>query len=179
MNLEEKWKKALSKTEIVRARMTHLLTFEPTILPYIFLAESVVNTGDTVVRKGEVIVEKPLLVLPENFPQFEGFDFKKGLKANDDSVRTLLLMRGINFPSLKYHNITSSIDISEGSLTKALKENKELLEQKEDLITGLITGPEDCWQLSVLLYIATMVSKSAASDIKRLLDKFKKNLDNK
>jgi hypothetical protein len=177
VNLEENWKKAVSKTEILRSRITNLLTFDSTVLPYIFLAESAVNPGDTLVRKGEVIVEKPLLILPENFPQFEGFDFKKELKANDDSVRTLLLMRGITFPSLKYHNITSSIDISEGSLAKAIKENKKELERREDLTTGLITGPEDCWQFSILLYIATLVSKSAASDIRKLLDKFRKNKD--
>lgn len=175
MNLEEKWKKAVSKTEIIRVRMTNLLTFESTTLPYVFLAESIVNPGDTVVRKGKVIAEKPLLILPENFPQFEGFDFKKDLKVNDDSVRTLFLMRGIAFPSLKYQNITSTIDISEGPLAKTIKENKRKLEKKEDLTTGLIAGLEDCWQLSILLYIATLVSKSAASDIQKLLDKFKKD----
>ncbi|MFH1856021.1 MAG: hypothetical protein ABH836_02175 [Candidatus Omnitrophota bacterium] len=176
MSLEERWEKALNKTEIIKARMTNLLTFEPTALSYIFLAESAVNPGDTVVRKGEVIVEKPMLVLPDNFPQFEGFDFKKELKTNDDSIRTLLLMRGISFPSLKYHNVTSAIDIYEGGLSKAIKEHKRSLQEKEDLTTGLIVGPEDCWQLSILLYMATMASKSAASDIKKLLDKFKKNM---
>lgn len=174
MDLEEKWKKAVSKTEILRGRITHLLTFEQTVLPYIFLAESVVNQGDTVVRKGEVVVEKPLLILPENFPQFEGFDFKKEMSITEDSIRTLLLMRGITFPSLKYHNITSSIDIYEGPLSKAIKENNESLQKKEDLTTGLIAGSEDCWQFSVLLYIAALISKSAASDIQKLLDKFKK-----
>jgi len=177
VSLEEKWKKAVSKTEIIRARMTHLLTFEATALPYIFLAESAVNPGDTVIRKGKVLAEKPLLVLPENFPQFEGFDLKKDLKANDDSLRTLLVMRGISFPSFKYQNITNTVDISEGSLTKAIKEVKRDLEQKEDLTTGLLIGPEDCWQLSLLLYIATLVSKSAASDIQKLMDKFKKDSD--
>ncbi len=175
MNLEEKWKKAVSKTEIIRARMTNLLTFESTVLSYVFLAESIVNPGDTVVRKGKIVAEKPLLLLPENFPQFEGFDFKKDLKANDNSVRTLFIMRGISFPSLKYQNVTSAIDISEGSLAKAIKESKEKLEKKEDLTTGLLIGPEDCWQLSLLLYIATLVSKSASSDIQKLLDKFKKD----
>lgn len=176
MDLEDKWKKAVSKTEIVRARMTNLLTFKATELPYIFLAESIVNSGDTVVRKGSVTVERPLLILPENFPQFEGFDFKKDLHVNDDSLRTLLIMRGISFPSLKYQNVTSSIDVIEGSLSRSIKDNEDLLQKKEDLTSGLIMGPEDCWQFSILLYIAAMVTKSAASDIKKVLEKFKKDI---
>ena len=69
MDIHKSWEKALKRTEIIRPRVQPLHAFESTHLPYIFLGESSVNTGDSVVRKGEVLVEKPALVLPPSTPQ--------------------------------------------------------------------------------------------------------------
>ena len=77
MNIQDGWEKALKYTKIIRPRPKDLLTFEATEVPYIFLSESLVNLGDTVVRKGQIMVEKPAIILPSNMPQFEGFDFEK------------------------------------------------------------------------------------------------------
>ena len=173
MNLEKLWHKALEKTEIHRSRLNNLYTFQPTDLPYIFLAESSVNMGDTVVRKGRITVDKPLLILPKQYPLFEGFDFVKDLHINSKTVSSFLLMRGINLPYLKYQNKTYSIDIYEGSLKKAIEHHKKILEKKEDVQLGLIVGTDDLWQISLLIYVAAMVSKSAANDIDKFLKKLK------
>ncbi len=174
MDIEAKWEKALNKTEILRGRLRELLTFEPTDLPYIFLGESAVNVGDTIVRKGKIIVDKPLLVLPPHYPQFEGFDFQKDFETNEERIRTFLLLRGLSFPSLKYTNEISSLGIQEGGLEKASKKFSLGLERKEDVQTGLILGPEDCWQFSVIIYTGSLMLKSASGDIKRILEKFRK-----
>jgi len=109
MDLNELWQKALKKTEIVRPRLKGLSSTAATTLPYLFLAESSVNMGDTVVRQGEVVVEKPTIILPHHLPQFEGFDFEKGMHYSDDTVLNFLLIRGVNFPSLKYNNQTAVV----------------------------------------------------------------------
>ena len=75
MKAYENWEKALKKTEIIRPRIQSMMTFSETSMPYILLSESSINMGDTVVRKGEVVVERPTLILPPNIPQFEGFEF--------------------------------------------------------------------------------------------------------
>jgi len=173
VDIEEKWERALEKTEILHSRLRGLLTFEATDLPYVFLGESVVNVGDTIVRKGKIVVDKPLLVLPPHYPQFEGFDFEENLKSNGDKIRTFLLLRGLSFHSLKYTNEISSLEIQEGSLEKASKKIKLDLECKEDVHTGLILGPEDCWQFSIMIYTGSLMSKSAPEDIKKILEKFK------
>jgi hypothetical protein len=49
-----------------------------------------------------------------------------------------------------------------------------MLERREDVHSGLIVGPEDCWQFSVLIFICTQVARSLNSDIKRLLEDFRK-----
>ena len=147
MDLESRWEKALKFTEIVRPRIQPLLTFAATDLPYVFLAESAVNTGDTVVRKGHVVVEKPAILLPSDFPQFLGFQAENQPEFNADFVANYLLVRGVRFPSLKYQNVTDSLDVWEGKLSQAAEHHSRLLEQQENTATGLVLGPEDCLPL--------------------------------
>ncbi len=180
MNLEELWQKALEKTEIHRARLNRLHTLKTTELPYVLLAESSVNEGDTVVRKGSIKVDKPIIVMPEHYPMFDGFNFKEDLDVSDDNLRSFLLMRGISLPSLKYSNNTYSVEVYEGSLSKAIAHYKNLLQKQEDVRLGLVIGPDEAWKFSLVIYVASMISKSAQSDIKSFLDKLKKDdLDNR
>ncbi len=170
MNIQDSWEKAVKKTEIVRPRVSPLSTFSVTHLPYVCLSESAVNVGDTVVRRGEVLVEKPSIVLPYNMPQFEGFDFEKEMHVNEDLFKSFLLVRGVQFPALKYNNKSYSVDVCEGGLSKAIEHHKALLQQSENVHTGLIAGPEDCWQFSVILFVCSQVARSADGDIRGLLD---------
>ena len=174
MDIQNNWEKALKNTEIIRSRVQDLMTFADTKVPYIFLSESSVNIGDTVVRKGEILVEKPAIILPPNVPSFEGFDFEPGKISGEESVINYLLVRGVTLPSLKYNNQTFSLDIHEGKLGQALKYYKSQLESREDVHTGLVVGPEDCWQFSVLIFICSQVAKNAQTDIKKLWNDYRK-----
>ena len=177
MDLEKKWEEALKKTEIVRLRVGHLATFQTTQIPYIFLAESIVNLGDTVVREGRVSIDKPAIILPEDMPQFEGFELKKDYNLNSDMLGMFLMVRGISFPSLKYEHEVSRMDIFEGPLSKAKSHHKDELEKTEDAQTGLIIGPEDCWQFSLFIYVGLLISKSLPSDLRRLWETFRDKLN--
>jgi len=138
------------------------------------LSASAVNSGDTVVRKGEVTVEKPAIVLPFNMPQFEGFDFEKEMDFNEDILKSFFLVRGVSFPSMKYNNIQSLLEIYEGGLSKAVEHYQTLLQRDENVHTGLIMGPEDCWPLSVIIFAAGQAARSAEGDIRRLFDGYGK-----
>jgi hypothetical protein len=172
MDIEELWSKALKQTEVIRARLQELATFEATPLPYIFLAESSLNSGDTVVRKGQIMVERPSLILPS--PQFQGFEFEQELHISEDAMLNFLLVRGVRFPSLRYKHELSSLDLREGSLQQAITTYHEQLKQAEDIHTGLVIGPEDAWQCSVLILVGSLVIRSAESDVRRLLDSWKR-----
>jgi len=174
MDIRDSWEKALRFTEIIRARIQPLLTFEPTHMPYIFLAESSLNYGDTVVRKGEIVLEKPSIILPENLPQFQGFEFEKYSSIEQDMLTSFFLVRGIRFPSLKYQNKTDSLDMFEGKLKAAIEHYSHRLQREENTATGLVVGPEDCWQFSVMMFICSQVVKQADGDIKKLLDHYKR-----
>ncbi len=84
MDFQDAWGKALKETEIIRARIMGLQTFDQTHVPYLLLSASSINPGDTVVRSGEVLVDRPSLILPPHIPQFEGFSFDE-LEGSEDS----------------------------------------------------------------------------------------------
>ena len=173
MDIYEAWAKALKNTEILRPRIQHLLTFDDTVVPYILLSESSMNAGDTVARTGEVLVEKPSLILPPNHPHFEGFELEKS-GSPQDGLLNFLVIRGIQMPSMNYNNRTSSLNVYEGDLGKAVAHYLDHLQRKENVHTGLITGPEDCWQFSVLIYVCTQVARNSARDITKLLEEHRK-----
>ncbi|OGW83699.1 MAG: hypothetical protein A3C47_03210 [Omnitrophica bacterium RIFCSPHIGHO2_02_FULL_51_18] len=172
MNIQESWEKALSTTEIVRPRVKPLETFATTKLPYIFLAESRKNSTETMVRRGEIWVEKPSLVLPFNLPHFEGFDFEEEMDLNEDLLTSFLLVRGVTFPSMKYNNKMVTTETFEGRLSRAIEHYRNMLQAEENVHAGLVMGLEDVWQFSVLIFIGSQVAKSASSDFRKLFDDF-------
>lgn len=175
MDIQALWDKARKQTEIIRMRMQDLATFDATAVPYIFLAESSLNQGDTVVRKGQVLIERPSIILPSASPHFEGFEFDKDLQVSDDAVTTFLLVRGIQFPSLKYRHQISSLDIFEQSLRQAITHHTDQLKRAEDIKTGLVVGPEDAWQFSLLLLVGALVVRSAHGDLQRIIEEWRKH----
>jgi len=171
MDIEKAWEKALKYTEIIRPRVEPLHTFKTTHLPYVFLAESSVNEGDCVVRKGEVLVEKPSIILPPDSPQLDGFDFKDVSLRQQDTIISFFLVRGIGFPSMKYNNKTYSLDIFEGRLSQAIEKHTHELQKAENVTSGLVIGPEDCWQFSVLIFVGMQILRSTDNDIRKLMNK--------
>ena len=168
MDFEQKWNRAVKKTEIEKGWVGHLNTNSSTSLSYIMLSESLLDNSDTIVRKGKVEVTRPLIYLPDNNPVFEGFE-SSNQNLLDGSILTFLLLRGISFPSLKYQNSVYSLDVDNLSLIEVIKKHKKELQRSEDVKTGLIIGPDDCWHYSLVIYVAALASRSASNDIKGYL----------
>lgn len=174
MDLQELWSKALKNTEIVRPRVQSVSSTADTRLPYLFLAPSEVNPGDTVVRSGEVTLTKPSLILPQTFAHLEGFDLEKDLRYGPDTVINFMLVRGVQLPSLKMSNTTARVDIHEGRLEQARSWYAERLVRAEDTSTTLLAGAPDAWQFSILLFVALQAQRSADRDLRALLEEWKR-----
>ena len=174
MDIQALWEQARTRTEIVRMRLQDLPTFEAAVVPYIFLAESSVNQGDTVVRRGQVRIERPSIVLPSFAPQFDGFEFDSAAHLGAEALSTFLLVRGIQFPSLRYRHELSSLDLLEETLQKGIERFTRQLTAAEDITTGLVVGPEAAWQFSLLLLVGALVIRSAEGDVRRLLEAWRK-----
>lgn len=178
MDIQKNWEKALAQTEIIRARIKTLLTFEDTKVPYIMLSASSVNPGDTVVRQGDVLVTKPTIILPPNIPQFLGFDLEESFENSfgEQMLTNFLMVRGVAMPSLKYNNQTYSINVHENNLENAIAYYKDHLQRREDVQTGLIACPDECWQFSLFLYLGMQAAKNTEVDILRLLERYRKEI---
>jgi len=171
------WEKALRETNIVRSRVIGLQTFSETHVPYILLSPSTINEGDTVVRSGEVLVHRPSLILPPNIPQLEGFDFDGEDSFKEDNMINFLMVRGISLPSMKYDNKISSLNVFEGKMDDAIGFYGNRMQREENTSSGLICGPDELWQLSLLIFVCSQIAKNSSVDIRRLLDEYHKGKD--
>lgn len=177
MDVHSAWEKALRETNIIRSRITSLQTFSETHVPYTLLSPSMINEGDTVVRTGEVLVHRPSLILPPHIPQLEGFDFEDEDSFKEDSVINFLMVRGISLPSMKYDNKVFSLNVFEGKIDDAIGVYGNRLQREENTSAGLIAGPDDVWQFSLLIFICAQIAKNSSADIRRLLDEYHKKND--
>ena len=177
MDIHSAWEKALRETNIVRSRVIGLQTFSETHVPYILLSPSTINEGDTVVRTGEVMVHRPSLILPPNIPQLEGFDFEKDNSFNENTMINFLMVRGITLPSMKYDNKIFSLNVFEGKMDDAIGVYGNRLQREENTSAGLICGPDELWQLSLLIFVCSQIAKNSSADIRRLLDEHHKRKD--
>jgi len=177
MDSTSAWEKALKETNIIRSRVTGLQTFSETHVPYILLSPSTINEGDTVVRTGEVLVHRPSLILPPHIPQLEGFDFGNEGSFQENTMVNFLMVRGITLPSMKYDNKIFSLNVFEGKMEDAIGVYGNRLQREENTSSGLICGPDQVWQLSVLIFVCSQIARNSATDIRRLLDDYHKKND--
>ena len=172
MDVHSAWEKALRETNIIRSRITGLQTFSETHVPYILLSPSTINEGDTVVRTGEVLIHQPSLILPPNIPQLEGFSSDDDDSFQEDTMINFLMVRGITLPSMKYDNKISSLTVFEGKIDDAIGVYGNRLQREENTLAGLICGPDEVWQFSLLIFVCSQIAKNSSSDIRRLLDEY-------
>lgn len=170
INIEKKWEEAVKKTKIIRSRYAKLETFKKTVVPYVLVNKSLVNKNTTVIRKGKVEVSPPLIHIPSYNFELYGFDFKKTTDYSEEIIKSFLLIRGVKLPSMKYTNKEVSLKVEDKPLEQVIKEYQELFQRKEDTETGLIVSIPDIWQFSLIIYLATLVAKSADNDIKNFID---------
>lgn len=173
-DLESKFKYALEHSVIHRTRKSDLYTFGTTKLPYTFIAKSSINEGDTIIRSGEIATEKPQLFFGENLPRFSGFGDEYEGREDDMSY---LFGRMFHFPSLNYQNQGGNLEVVEKEFDRVIDEQQEILDNNQNYRTAIISGPEDCWALSLVIYASEMTKRSAPGNLKDMVDRQKFNLD--
>eukprot|EP00898_Chlorokybus_atmophyticus_P004936 jgi/Chlat1/5443/Chrsp36S05414 len=149
--LEDSIARSFLETKIHRQRKASLLETTETKLPYILLSESEVCKGDTVVRQGVVVVQKPVLLLLDGSHRHADFE---GFESESQYNSMFALARAVSFPAGKYRNIDVSLDVHELPVEDTLENLWKKLEREGDSQTGLLTGPPEHWPMCVLAYVA-------------------------
>ncbi len=167
MNLDEKVQRALEESVVHRRRKQDLFTFGTTRLPYVFIANSSINTGCTLIRNGEINTDKPNIFIGNPQPSLEGFGEEEG----EDQAMALLMARRFRFPPLKVENRGAPIEVRETELERVVDDEMKRLDGNQDSKTAVISGPEDGWQFSLLLYAMQLTQQSAVGNLKDFLDR--------
>lgn len=167
-DLEQRFKYALEHSVIHRTRKADLFTFGTTKLPYIFIAESSINPGDIIIRKGEIATEKPTIMMGDSFPSFEGFD---GDYTGQEQEMSILFGRTFHFPNMRYQNKSATLEVVSGELQKTIDEEQHQLDAEGNYRTAVISGPEDCWAFSLIIYASEMTQRSAKGNLKDIFER--------
>lgn len=164
--LKEKFEYVWKNTEVLKPAERTLFTFGDTGLPYVLVAKSLLREGDTVVREGEVITKRPLVLKPyANHPFFEGFG------EHEEEMGLFLIQRLAYIPPYKYTHGSKKVYVASEPIEAVIAKLRGKLARKEDRLTALVRGIADMWEVSVIKYAAEMMMKSLPSNITELKEK--------
>ena len=168
-NFEDRWMRAKEGTQLHRTRQTDLFTFGTTALPYVFIASSAINTGDSILRRGELKTEKPAIIWgggeSSESSRFSGFE------EEGENVNQVLFARAFRFPNLQVNNQGMQMEVLSREIRQLSDEIMSELDANGDRRTAVIEGPEDLWGLSLLIYAAEMTQRSAPGNLRDIAER--------
>ena len=165
---EQHFREAWNAVEIARHVNYSLFTFGESVLPYILVCGEQDTPSSTSIAKGEVRINRPMIVTPNNaHPEFENF-FEN---SDEESVVQFLLARTAQFSNLKFANQSSARRmVSDGLQATVERLNRQLDEEEEDQV-AILTAPPQLGNVAVLRYAAERVLKSGPDNIQELRER--------
>ena len=157
---------AISHTDLVRLPEQRLNTFGVTKVHYYLLTEPMDSVGETRIREGQVIAERPRIVTPGYFLNvFEGFGDHARKQAE-----ALLNRYGFDPDILEYkykNEMSNTWTLSENIGDVILKISNKI-DDESDPLAAILKGPDDAWQISLMMFIMRMTRSSAPKNIAEL-----------
>ena len=167
---DEKIRRAVEYTEILRAPRQNLYTFGTTNIYYYLVTEpaysELVDTGtETVVREGRVLAERPKIVTPYYLSHLEGF--------SSDARRyfeSLIHEYGPNVPGLlyAYKNEPKELNIISGHWQSVVDKINAEIDQRSDPLAAIIKGLDELWDVALIRFIFEMTRRSLSDNIGQL-----------
>ncbi len=162
---EECWK----ATEIIREYQRMLFTFGDMEVPYVLVTEHDRFKDRAVIRRGVVMLQKPQIFLPSHYggPEFqEGFEHADAIPPE-----ATFLLRAMQLPYCQIRNRPIAREHMEyGSLQSILDRFEREMENQEDTETGLIKGPSEGADVSLMRYSLGLAIKSAPGNVREFFE---------
>jgi len=167
---DERIREAVSRTEIIHAPKQNLMTFGTTNIYYYLVTEPTYrdiapDTGETVVREGRVIAERPRIVTPYYLSHLEGFstDARRYLEH-------LIREHGAHVPGLLYgyRNEPKELNIVSDNLKAVVEKLVAGIEERKDPLTAVIRGIDELWDVALIRFIYEMTSRSIGDNMNEL-----------
>lgn len=160
-------------TEVVRSPKQALATFGETVISYYLVTEPAygdlaaqlgINNvkEDTVVRKGRVRSERPLIVTPYYLLNlFHGFEHGR------EFARHLRDTYGASSPGLMYSYTNELVETSVVSdpLPTVVHRLIDQLDENGEALAAVIRGVDQLWDVSLMKFIFELTAKSMTSNV--------------
>lgn len=167
---QERIVEAARRTEVLRHPRQHLDTFGITNIYYYLVSEPVYTefsgeAGETVIREGRVIAERPKIVTPYYLSHLEGF--------SPDARKYFDMLMGVHGPQVpglfySYKNEPKNLNIVSDPWMAVVDRLNSELDKKSDPLVSIIRGQDDLWDISLLKFIYEMTSRSFPGNVAQL-----------
>jgi hypothetical protein len=159
METDDRIRYALENTELVRAPQQTLATFGSSIIDYYVVTELIGNIS--VVRDGKVIAERPKIVTPAYLVNVEGF--------SEQAKRYIAMMArerpyesGIFY---RYKNEPKGMNVVSEPIKQVISKLRSQIEEEHNPLGTIIRGVEELWDVSLLMFIYELTTKSVRTNI--------------
>jgi len=155
----DKIKYALEHTELVRAPQQSLSTFGSSIIDYYVVTELVGNLS--VVRDGKVVAERPKIVTPTYLANVEGFS---------EQAKKYIAMIAQERPHesgifYRYKNEPKGMNVVSEPARQVISKLSTQIEEERNPLSTIIKGVEEVWDVSLLMFIYELTTKSVRTDV--------------
>ncbi|HLE02977.1 MAG TPA: hypothetical protein VI877_05775 [Dehalococcoidia bacterium] len=163
---DERLEYAVRHTQVLRPPRQNLETFGITKVRYHLLTapaytDLVAGEGETVVREGQVIAERPRVVTPYYLLNLQGFSHhaRRYLEkmAQEEHSSPALLYR--------YRNEVEGLSIVSEPLDQLAQQLTEKLEREGTALACVIKGVDELWDVSLLRFIHEFTIRSLQSNV--------------
>jgi hypothetical protein len=178
---DDRIKQAVRHTEILRAPKQSLYTFGTTNIYYYLLTCPVYTkpteeTGETVIREGRVIAQKPRIVTPYYLAHLEGFspEARRYFEA-------LMNQYGQNVAGLfyTYKNEPKELNIVSDNLLSVVDKLNAEIDKRGEHLAAIIKGEDQLWDVSLLKFIFELTRRSAQDNMMQLGNRGLFNMDSR
>jgi hypothetical protein len=159
MEADEKIKHALQHTELIKAPRQELDTFGSSVIDYYVVTELVGNLS--VVRDGKVFAERPKIVTPAYLVNIEGFS-QQAKRYISMMARERPYESGIFF---RYKNEPGGMDVVSEPIKQVIDNLSSRVEGQQNPLSTIIKGVEELWDVSLLMFIYELTSKSVRTNM--------------
>ena len=159
MELDDKTRHALEHTELVRAPRQELDTFGSSVIDYYVVTELVGYVS--VVRDGKVIAERPKIVTPAYLVNVEGFS-EQARRYMAMIARERPYESGIFY---RYKNEPGGMSVVSEPIRQVIDKLSSRIEERRSPLSTIIKGVEELWDVSLLMFIYELTTRSVRSNI--------------
>jgi len=159
MEMDDRIRDAMLRTELVRSPRRRLSTFGSTTVDYYVVTE--LTEGMSAVRDGKVFAERPKIVTPYYLLHLDGFG---------DGARRYLEMMSQEHGSepgiyYAYKNEPSSMNVVSEPVAVVLGNMNERLDAEDTPLSAIIKGVEDVWDLAVMMFVYDLTRRAVGGHV--------------